>query len=114
MTEVNISAQFSADTLRGILDSSQGTHEARAGGQAGTLSNKYGGFLMQIAQVLGEKLDEMANDLQKFAEKLGKEPTAAETTELSGMSQMFQMFMNNASTVIKSLGEANAGMARKQ
>lgn len=113
MTDFNFSAQFSADTLRSILDSSQGTHEARAG-QGGTLANKYGGFLMQIAQVLGEKLDEMANDLQKFAEKLGKEPTAAETTELSGMSQMFQMFMNNASTVIKSLGEANAGMARKQ
>ena len=56
----------------------------------------------------------MAKDLQDFANKLGKEPTAAETTELSGMSQMFQMFMNNASTVIKSLGEANAGMARKQ
>ncbi|KLJ00553.1 hypothetical protein [Luteimonas sp. FCS-9] len=113
MTEISLTATYAANMQRATLDASQGTDGARSGA-GGALSSKYGGFLMTIAKVLGDKLDEMSKDLQDFADKLGKEPTASETTELSGMSQMFQMFMNNASTVIKSLGEANAGMARKQ
>ncbi|MBS7458789.1 hypothetical protein [Coralloluteibacterium stylophorae] len=76
--------------------------------------SKVGGFLMALAEALGKQIDAAAEDLKQFSESLGKNPTAEQTTELTARSQMFSLFMNNASTVIKTVGEANAAMARKQ
>lgn len=107
----DILAAFNDFATRNLYEGNETVASARAGG--GKVFGG-GGFLMAIASALGEMIDKQAANLIEFSKSLGDEPTAQQTTELTAKSQMFSLFMNNASTVIKTLGEANAGMARKQ
>jgi flagellar biosynthesis chaperone FliJ len=71
------------------------------------------GWLMAIAQVLGEKLDKLSNDMVRLSKQVDeKEPSTL--TEFQVVSQQFSMLMNTASTAIKSIGEGMLAMARKQ
>ncbi len=107
----DVLAAYTAFATRNLYEGNETVAAAKAGGKQVFGG---GGFLMAIASALGEMIDKMAADLIEFSQELGDSPTAQQTTELTAKSQMFSLFMNNASTVIKTLGEANAAMARKQ
>lgn len=72
-----------------------------------------GGWLMAIATALGEKLDEMADEMSGMAEQLSKDDPSL-TAKFSALSQQFSMMFNATSTAIKTIGEAMANTARKQ
>ncbi|WP_129137011.1 hypothetical protein [Luteimonas sp. YGD11-2] len=80
-------------------------------------SNGETSWLHAIAKALGEKVGELAESMVKNADKVGskneKEATAA-SAQLTADSQLFSMYMNALSTVLKSIGEGNVAMARKQ
>jgi hypothetical protein len=109
-----ILSAYTEFAIRNINEGREEVAAARAGSRGNAPIFGGGGFLMAIAQALGEMMDRMADNLLEFSKTLGDSPTAEQTTELTAKSQMFSLFMNNASTVIKTLGEANAAMARKQ
>ncbi len=73
-----------------------------------------GGWLMAFAEAMGRLMEKQIKKIQDFADSIGDKPTPSDSTKLTAMTQMFQMFMNAVSTALKSMGEANAGMARKQ
>lgn len=73
-----------------------------------------GGWLMAFAEAMGRLMEKQIQKIQDFADSIGDKPTPSDSTKLTAMTQMFQMFMNAVSTALKSMGEANAGMARKQ
>ncbi|WP_337243317.1 hypothetical protein [Luteimonas sp. gir] len=72
------------------------------------------GWLTVFAEAMGKVMQKQVDEIQKFSESIGTKPSPADSTELTAMTQNFQMFMNAVSTALKSMGEAAAGMARKQ
>lgn len=87
---------------------SEDQREARAGGKGGGV-----GWLRAMARVLGEKLDEVAHEMQDLAGKVNKEDPST-STEFSTVSQEFNMLMGAVSTSIKSIGEAMGKMTSRQ
>lgn len=70
-------------------------------------------WIMALAEGLGKKLDKKAKELEKLASQINdKKPST--TTKYGAAAQEFSVLMNAANTAIKTLGEAVAGMARKQ
>lgn len=80
---------------------------ARAGGR-----QVAGGWLMAIAQALGEKLDVMAADMQSTAAAINKEDPST-TAKFSAATQEFGLLMGATNNAIKTLGEALNQTARK-
>lgn len=71
------------------------------------------GWLMAMAQALGEELDRLGEDMQQRAESL-KGDDASASAEFGVVSQQFSMLMNATNNAIKTIGEAMANTARKQ
>lgn len=82
-----------------------------AGGAAGSTGAP--GWLMAMAQALGEELDRLGEDMQQRAESL-KGDDASASAEFGVVSQQFSMLMNATNNAIKTIGEAMANTARKQ
>jgi hypothetical protein len=70
-------------------------------------------FFMRFARMMGEKLNQGFKDLEAKSNATNWKDTKA-VSEFQGEQQKFGMFMNAASTAIKTVGEALANMARKQ
>jgi type III secretion apparatus needle protein len=90
-----------------------GAGGAQGAGGGGAASGSAPGWLRAIAQALGDQLNELAEEMEEKADAIDKEDPKT-MVEFQTVSQQFSMLMNTASTAIKTLGEALAGMARKQ
>ncbi|PCD03198.1 hypothetical protein COC42_01890 [Sphingomonas spermidinifaciens] len=114
--EIGNAQRVSNDFIRDIVDQmsqSEDFKEAKANpkGKAGVPGAP--GWLMAMATVLGEKLDELAADMEQRAATISeKDPSSS--AEFGVVSQQFSMLMNATNNAIKTIGEALAGMARKQ
>lgn len=80
---------------------------------------KGGGWLIAIAEMLGKIADKMGEEVVAKAKEIDEAGSDADNinelnAELSAMSQVFKMFMETVSTVIKTIGEGNSSVARKQ
>lgn len=89
-----------------------------------------GSWLMALAAILGEIADKMmtevvglAKELDNLQEAQKDNPDAKSksgmsenelTARLQGQTQIMNMFMQAMNTIIKSIGEANKDVARKQ
>ena len=82
-----------------------------AGSSAGSTGAP--GWLMAMAQALGEELDRLGQDMQTRAESL-KGDDASASAEFGVVSQQFSMLMNATNNAIKTIGEAMSNTARKQ
>ena len=96
-----------------ILDNIKADRYSGTDGKATTRGAAGKSWLMQIAELLGNKLNEAAEELKKKADatdwKDGKQ-----MTEFNALNQQFNTLMSSINTAIKSLGEALSSMARKQ
>lgn len=90
-----------------------GVGDVKARKRAADAKSEFGGWLMDFAEAMGKVMQKQVDAIKKYSESIGDKPTPAQSTELTAMTQMFQMFMNAVSTALKSMGEAAAGMARK-
>lgn len=84
--------------------------EARAARSGGR--QMAGGWLMAIAQALGDKLDVMAQDMQDAAAAINKEDPST-TAKFSAATQEFGLLMGATNNALKTLGEAMNQTARK-
>jgi len=103
-----MTASFDFSVQYQVTDSGVGEAKGKAKGGGD------GGWLMAFAEAMGKLMQKQVEKIQKFADSIGDEPSPSDSTKLTAMTQMFQMFMNAVSTALKAMGEANAGMARKQ
>lgn len=78
------------------------------------------GWLYAIAKTLGEAADKLGKEISDRAEALdssiraGKKDLTEQNAELQALTQQMNMLMQATSTIIKTLGEGNAALARKQ
>lgn len=96
------------DTIRDIVSQQSESEEmkaARGGGKGGQ------SWLMAIAEVLGDKLNDMAHELTGLAQEAADDPSKA--TIFGAKSQEFGILMNSANTGLKAIGEGLTQMARK-
>lgn len=81
--------------------------QARAGGKGGS-------WLMAMAEALGRKADQLADEMQDLASDMSSANSKPSDTALfSAKSQEFGLFMNSTNNAIKTAGEALTTMARK-
>jgi len=102
-----MSANFDFSVQYKVTDS--GVGEAKGKGKGGQ-----GGWLMAFAEAMGRLMEKQVEKIQQFADSIGDKPSPSDSTKLTAMTQMFQMFMNAVSTALKSMGEGASSMARKQ
>lgn len=111
-----------ADFARGFVDQlvrqnaadskDEDGRSRRATAQTGAAGNG-GSWLHMIAEVLGNKLNSLANDMKKGADALNwKDPKQA--TKFQADIQAFNLVFNTVSSALKTMGEALATAARKQ
>ena len=84
-----------------------------SGGQTSGKSS----WLHAIAEAMGKKVGELATSMTQHANDVGSsnaKKAAGASAKLTADSQLFSMYMNALSTVLKSIGEGNAAVARKQ
>lgn len=110
------------------IENMQVERETKAGARQAAAG---GSYLMALAIMLGEIADKMLERTMQLAEKLdnlqdekakatndGKDPGGKGenrlTAELQAQTQIMSMFMQAMTTVIKTVGEANKDVARKQ
>jgi len=78
------------------------------------------GWLFAIAQALGKIADNLGKQIEQKAQDLdssiraGAKDLTEQNAELQALSQQMNMLMQAISTVIKSIGEGAAAIARKQ
>ena len=65
-------------------------------------------WLYAMAKVMGEKLDEMSDEMMTAAENIDKEDPST-TTRFTVLSQQFSIAANSASTGLKAVGEGLVG-----
>ncbi len=97
------------DAIRDILNNLSETDEvkeARSGGRGGS-------WLRAMAEVLGQKLDASAHEMQDLANRVTKDDPST-TTDFNVVSQEFNMLMNAATTAIKTIGEGMGKAASRQ
>lgn len=109
---------FSYNYVDNTRNESEAT--ARLAGKAA----QAGSWLMAMALVLGELADKMMANVVAKAEELdsaqsgigspGDNSENKLTAELQAQTQLLNMFMQAMSTIIKTAGEANTAVARKQ
>ena len=102
-----------------ILNMAKEAHDEEADGESRSsrrgASESSGGlsFIRQLAEALGNRLNEASDELQAKADatdwKDGKD-----VAEYNAMAQEFGFFMQTVNTAIKVVGESFAAMARKQ
>jgi hypothetical protein len=99
-------------TAASIAGGSEEMQEAKSGGGKGGVG---GSWLMAMARALGQKADQLADQMQDLADKMSSsksDPSAS--LEFSAKSQEFGLFMNAASNALKTAGESLTTAARKQ
>lgn len=106
---------MTAVDLNSYVANAEGMREA----EAKLASARGGGWLIALAEVLGKIADKMANEIVEMARDIDEAgPDAPNINELNAKltaaSQILKMFMETVSTVIKTIGEGNASVARKQ
>jgi len=111
LADIQTQQQQAEDTLHEIMNQmaqSDEVKEARSGGgRAG------GSWLRAMAEVLGQKLDAMADEMNDLANKVTKgDPSTS--TDFTVVSQEFNMLMNAATTGLKTIGEAMGKAASRQ
>lgn len=78
------------------------------------------GWLVAIAQILGKMADQLGKMIEDKAAKLDesiraeKKDTTQQNAELQALTQQMNMLMQAISTIIKSIGEGNQALAKKQ
>lgn len=82
-------------------------------------SGKSNSWLMAFAKLMGEVMNNVAKQMMEKAKEIdaaanNKEPANELTAELTALSQLFKMISEAANNVIKSVGEGNSSLARKQ
>ncbi|MGY6555259.1 MAG: hypothetical protein ACXIUM_12150 [Wenzhouxiangella sp.] len=83
------------------------------GGLGGAGATGRGGWIRELAEVLGEILDEIAAEMDNLARNMDKEDPST-VALFTAESQAFGIMMNGASTALKSVGEGMTAQARKQ
>ena len=83
------------------------------------VSGKSTSWLMAFAKLMGEVANNVADQMMAKAREIDKaakdeKPSNELTAELTALSQLFKMVTEATSNVIKSVGEGNTSMARKQ
>lgn len=101
-----MSANFDFSIQYKVTDTGVGEAKGKGKGE--------GGWLMAFAEAMGKLMERQVGEIQKFANSIGDKPSPSDSTKLTAMTQMFQMFMNAVSTALKSMGEGASSMARKQ
>lgn len=113
---------YSFSFIQNVQSQRQGEAQAAKGG---------GSYLMALAIMLGEIADKMLDRVMDLADQLDnlqdkkadikngdKDPGGMGenkiTAELQAQTQIMNMFMQAMNTVIKSVGEANRDVSRKQ
>jgi len=86
--------------------------QARTGGASTS-------WLMAFAKLMGEVANNIAEQMMDKAKQIdaaakSEEPANELTAELTALSQLFKMVTEATSNVIKSVGEGNTSLARKQ
>lgn len=100
-------ASSAVNSLVSHLGDSQDVKAAKSSGGAAA-----GGWLMQLAQVLGSKLNEMAKNMNDLAGQITKD-TPDMTAKFGAATQEFGILMNATNNAIKTLGEGLTTTARK-
>lgn len=82
-------------------------------------SGKSNSWLMAFAKLMGEVLNNVSEQMMDKAKEIdaaakSEEPANELTAELTALSQLFKMISEACNNVIKSVGEGNQSMARKQ
>jgi hypothetical protein len=92
-----MSANFDFSVQYKVTDSGVGEVKGKGKGE--------GGWLMAFAEAMGKLMEKQVEKIQKFADSIGDKPSPSDSTKLTAMTQMFQMFMNAVSTALKSMGQ---------
>lgn len=92
--------------IQNDLAQSDEVKEAKSG-------NRGGGWLRAMAEVLGQKLDDLAHEMQDLAGKVNKEDPST-STDFTVVSQEFNMLMNAVTNALKTIGEAMGKSAARQ
>jgi hypothetical protein len=105
--------QGQADDLNSQLTQDITNHMLRkdkdsAGGAGGDAPS----WLMAIAEALGAKLDQMADEMNSMADQIS-DKTPSLTAKFSAKTQQFSILMDATTNAIKTIGEALANTARK-
>jgi len=101
------------DSIDQIVSQSLDQSREAAESSGGSGSAKGKGWLRAMAEALGNKLNEAAEEMQDLADKINKKDPKT-STDFQVASQEFNNLMNAATTAIKSIGEGMANAARKQ
>lgn len=76
-------------------------------------------WLMVFAKLMGDVMNNIAEQMMDKAKEIdaaakNEEPANELTAELNALSQLFKMVSEATNNVIKSVGEGNSALARKQ
>lgn len=99
---------FIRDTIERMSESDE-FKDAKAGRGKGGAQ----GWLMAMAKVLGNQLDQLGEEMTDMASRITKD-TPGLSAEFGVVSQQFGMLMNATSNAIKTVGESMGRMASKQ
>jgi len=97
--------QATLDNVLNELSQGDDVKDAKAGG-------KGKGWLMALAEVLGAKMDDLADRMGSMAREIS-DGAASKSSEFTVLAQEFGLVMNAANTSIKTIGEAMNNTARK-
>lgn len=100
-------AQEALSQVLNDLAQNDEVREARSGGGRG------GSWLRAMAEVLGQKLDDLAHEMQDLAGRVNKDDPST-STDFTVVSQEFNMLMNAVTNALKTIGEAMGKSAARQ
>src|SRR3546814_11674432 len=81
-----MTASFDFSVQYQVTDSGVGEAKGKAKGGDG-------GWLMAFAEAMGKLMQKQVEKIQDFADSIGDKPTPSDSTKLTAMTKMFQMFM---------------------
>ena len=112
MSDNIINSQYAQLSQQNMVDSA-GVDESGNSKRGGRSGAGGGGWLVAFATAMGTLIEKAGQSLMDKAEAIGDKPTAADSTELTVQSQMYSMFINAVSTALKTMGEAQGAMAKR-
>lgn len=110
MADIRTAQENTDDTLHEILNNlslSDEAKEIKNGGRGG------GSWLRAMAEVLGQKLDALADEMNELANRVTKGDPST-TTDFTVASQEFNMLMSATTNALKTVGEAMGKSAGRQ
>jgi hypothetical protein len=107
MSEIN---GFSFSFVQNVKDEAQ--IQARTAGKSNGWLMAFAKLMGEVANNISEQMMDKAKEIDAAAKK--KDPSNELTAELTALSQLFKMVTEATNNVIKSVGEGNTSMARKQ